>query len=202
MKIIIFKRRETLKVATIFYECCSIRVIAIFTCNPSLLHRVCCFNPTISVVRALHDFAPGSTLEQDIFGRLPLHDACRFSASAEVCAFVTGSYMAAVYIQDQLGRTPLHYAVGRGFYMQAHVIVALSMTAPRVLHCRDKRGGTPFEALKQRHRKEAAALLRILRPLVVANQQENARHVIPEGVEWDGDDMQKLRLVVVKESEL
>ena len=134
----------------------------------TLLHRVCCYDPPLDVVQRLYSLSPEMIRKPDVFGRLPLHSACRFNVSPQVTSFLTLSYMAGIYGQDKLGKTPLHYAVGPGFgyqKMQADVIVSLSISAPHMLLCPDGRGETPLDILDKRSGAEVQALLDILRPL-------------------------------------
>jgi Ankyrin repeats (3 copies) len=138
----------------------------------TLLHRAMCRYPPVDVIEALHACAPEMIVQQDIFGRTPFHEACRYNTSQEVVDFLIKNQPETIYLRDKLGRIPLHYAMDKGFGYQplkVDAIFIISIKAPGLLNLCDCRGETPLDVLcRGRSRREVRWLLDFLEPMAAS----------------------------------
>eukprot|EP00550_Attheya_septentrionalis_P013060 CAMPEP_0198303018 /NCGR_PEP_ID=MMETSP1449-20131203/56670_1 /TAXON_ID=420275 /ORGANISM="Attheya septentrionalis, Strain CCMP2084" /LENGTH=332 /DNA_ID=CAMNT_0044005499 /DNA_START=153 /DNA_END=1151 /DNA_ORIENTATION=+ len=76
----------------------------------NVLHLLCAKDPPSDLVQKISELCPWLLLEQDIFGRLPLHVAVACDASISVIDTLLVCHGDAVKMQDDRGRTPLMLA--------------------------------------------------------------------------------------------
>lgn len=76
----------------------------------SFLHAVVRNNPPIHVVVEFIRVCPDSPMACDCLNRTPLHVAAGVGADVEVIKYLAMAYPEACRIQDEDGRTPLHFA--------------------------------------------------------------------------------------------
>jgi Ankyrin repeats (3 copies) len=78
------------------------------------LHLMCKLdNPPTEVIEGLVEAAPEVVSWVDAHGWLPLHYACVSGASTEVLRLLTSKFPESKLVQDNQGRTPLHFYVTR-----------------------------------------------------------------------------------------
>jgi ankyrin repeat protein len=82
--------------------------------NHTPLHYIAGAKPRCALVKRIKYLAPESLKIQDDAERLPLHWACRYSASPDVLTILVKAYPNATKVQDEDGRLPLHYASKNG----------------------------------------------------------------------------------------
>ena len=97
-------------------------------------------------------------MEDDKWGRLPLHIACHFRASADVLKLLLDSYPEAVRLADKVeGRLPLHYACIYGYPYDVSMLVAAEK---RALQVKDIYGKTPVDLVNESDSPHKEAILK------------------------------------------
>ena len=76
----------------------------------TILHAAVRFNPPLDVVAQMIHLRPHMTAATDCLNRTPLHVAAGCKASATLIKRIARSYPAACVVQDEEGKTPLHFA--------------------------------------------------------------------------------------------
>ena len=76
----------------------------------TILHAAVRFNPPLDVVAQMIHLRPHMTAATDCLNRTPLHVAAGCKASASLIKLIARSYPAACDVQDDEGKTPLHFA--------------------------------------------------------------------------------------------
>jgi hypothetical protein len=103
-------RSTVLSDATLFRNICS----AIAACSElngmTLLHAAVRFNPPLDIVAQMIRICPHLTAATDCLKRTPLHVAAGCKASSLLIKLIARSYPAACDVQDEEGKTPLHFA--------------------------------------------------------------------------------------------
>jgi hypothetical protein len=69
----------------------------------------------LRIVSLLSKLYPASITSPDKSGRYPIHVACKWSATPDVISYLVGLNSSACGIQDNFGKTPMHYVAG--FYL-------------------------------------------------------------------------------------
>ena len=103
-------RSAVLSDPTLFRNICS----AVAACpefnGMTLLHAAVRYNPPLDVVAQMIHLRPHMTAATDCLKRTPLHVAAGCNASATLIKRIARAYPAACVIQDEEGKTPLHFA--------------------------------------------------------------------------------------------
>jgi len=76
----------------------------------TILHAAVRFNPPLDTVAQMIRLCPLMTAATDCLGRTPLHVAAGSKASASLIKLVALACSAACEVQDEDGKTPLHFA--------------------------------------------------------------------------------------------
>lgn len=84
----------------------------------NILHLACRFRAPLHIVKLLAARYNGSLRKPDPTGRFAIHLAAKYSATPDVMQFLIRANEAAAGIQDDIGKTPIHY-VGE-FYVRHH----------------------------------------------------------------------------------
>ena len=76
----------------------------------SFLHAIVRYNPPLDIIAKIVELCPDSPRCCDCLNRTPLHVAAGSGASASTIKFLAMAHPDACKIQDEDGRTPLHFA--------------------------------------------------------------------------------------------
>ena len=74
-----------------------------------IVHFAVRFQAPLRTVSLLSELYPSSITSTDSSGRYPIHVACKWSATPDVINHLVGLNPAACGIQDNIGKTPMHY---------------------------------------------------------------------------------------------
>mmetsp|Transcript_3496 Transcript_3496/g.7429 ORF Transcript_3496/g.7429 Transcript_3496/m.7429 type:complete len:263 (-) Transcript_3496:137-925(-) len=74
-----------------------------------LVHFACRFQAPLTTLMTLAKAFPEGLLHADKSGRYPIHVASKWGAPPDVMQWLVNSNKAAASIQDQVGKTPMHY---------------------------------------------------------------------------------------------
>jgi len=76
----------------------------------TILHTTVRFNPPLDIVAQMIEICPDMPAAKNCFNRTPLHVAAGSKASASLLKLLADAFPAACDVQDEEGKTPLHFA--------------------------------------------------------------------------------------------
>jgi ankyrin repeat protein len=111
------------------------------------LHVISMSNKTpeqLEVLQYLSNRYPDSVQATDRFGLLPLHYACKGSASVQVVRHLIENFPKSVQVTDKRGRLPLFHALGRASPPSLELVNCLVECYPDSLKEQDQWNGLPL----------------------------------------------------------
>ena len=149
------------------------------------LHEALVGSAPLSLIKVLVNIYPKALEKvESSFQRLPLHCACRKSASAEVIAYLVRKYKDACLVPDSLNRLPVHYALTNG--ANTDVLRIMLEARPQAAKGCDVVGWTPVHvAMSVGASKEIIEILLEHNPesvIIRTNKGTSVRSLVPSKV--------------------